>query len=254
MVMIMSFADKIGPVRPAWRGHCAGWMKALVMTSVTVVLGLGLTGCETVDPLKLEAQQKLEENRAAHASFRQQSGWKRQSYRNDELLAKAGNDNTRIEISLQEQRGLLIVNDLIAMDFPIASGKRSHPTPAGDYTVISKKRDHASNLYGRYVDGESGETLQRDVDVRRDPLPEGARFVGAPMPYWIRLTNTGIGLHVGDLPGYPASHGCVRLPRAVAPDIFNRVAVGTPVLVAPMAPLLETYAAMAGQDAEERET
>ena len=208
-------------------------------------LGLALIGCETIDPDKLAARQQVEENRVAHAWFRNQSGWKRQTYRNDELLARSTDNNTRVEIALGEQRGLLVVDDLIAMDFPIASGKRSHPTPVGDYTVISKKRHHASNLYGRYVDGESGETLRRDVDVRSDPLPDGARFVGAPMPYWIRLTNTGIGLHVGDLPGYPASHGCVRLPRAAAPDIFNRVSIGTPVVVAQQAPLLEKYAAMA---------
>lgn len=225
----------------------------LALAGAALVLTAGLTGCETVDPQQLEAQQRVEDNRLAHAAFRQQSGWRRQSFRNDDLLAKAREDNTRIEIALQEQRGLLVVNDLIAMDFPIASGKRSHPTPVGDYQVISKKRDHASNLYGRFVDRESGETLARDVDVRRDPLPDGARFVGAPMPYWIRLTNTGIGLHVGDLPGYPASHGCVRLPRAVAPDIYNVVSIGTPVVVAPQAPLVEKYLAMGEliTDAEE---
>ena len=53
------------------------------------------------------------------------------------------------------------------------------------------------------------------------------------MPYFMRLTNDGVGLHAGMLPGYAASHGCIRLPHAFAELLFSNVSVGTPVDVVP---------------------
>jgi len=180
--------------------------------------------------LKEEAAQE-------HAAFRAQAGWKRKTYRNESVLALLNDANTGLQVSLDDQRGLLMAGDLVAMDFPIASGKRTHPTPTGQFTILDKQKTYRSNLYGELVD-ESGETVQRDVDIRRVQTGEGQRFVGASMPYWMRLTNTGVGLHVGTIPssGRPASHGCIRLPRAVAPDLFARVRLGTPVLIADQAP------------------
>jgi len=51
------------------------------------------------------------------------------------------------------------------------------------------------------------------------------------MLYFMRLTNEGVGMHVGILPGYPASHGCIRMPSEIAPQIYVRVKLGTPVQV-----------------------
>ena len=53
------------------------------------------------------------------------------------------------------------------------------------------------------------------------------------MPYWMRLTNTGIGMHVGYVPTYAASHGCIRLPDKIAPLIYSKTKVGTPVTISP---------------------
>lgn len=176
--------------------------------------------------------------REENAVFRTGKGWKSKTYINKTLLDKATADNVSIEIALGDQRGLLLVNGGIAMDFPLASGKPSHPTPTGSYTIRGKEKEYHSNLYGRITDA-TGTVLVADADTRKDAVPEGAAFTGASMPYWMRLTDGGVGLHVGYVPGgRAASHGCVRLKRENASKIFEIVKVGTPVLIAEKAPAL----------------
>lgn len=85
---------------------------------------------------------------------------------------------------------------------PISSGTRSNPTPTGVFSILEKNRTHRSNLYN-----------------------------SAPMPFMQRLTNSGIALHAGDLPGYPASHGCIRLPYSFARSLFDITDVGARVIV-----------------------
>jgi lipoprotein-anchoring transpeptidase ErfK/SrfK len=174
---------------------------------------------------------------AQHALFRSAGGWKKKTYRNKELLSQANSENVSLEISLGEQRGFLLVRTAIAMDFPVATGKKSHPTPAGDYTIRAKEKNYSSNLYGKIYDAFDV-VLVSDADLRTDLVPEGGRFEGAIMPYWMRLTDTGVGLHVGYVPGRPASHGCIRLKRDAATEIFELVRVGTPVVIAQNAPSL----------------
>ena len=72
--------------------------------------------------------------------------------------------------------------------------------------------------------------MQRDVDVRKDPCPKGARFVGAAMPYFMRFTG-GYGMHAGYVPRYRASHGCIRMPEKMARRFFEAAKVGTRVEV-----------------------
>jgi len=69
-----------------------------------------------------------------------------------------------------------------------------------------------------------------NVDVEKDKKPPGTHFKGAPMPYFMRIVG-GTGLHAGYLPGYPASHGCIRMPEFMAENFFRSVSVGTPVTV-----------------------
>lgn len=177
--------------------------------------------------------------RVEHELWRSLGGWKKQTYRNKELLAMATPNNTSLEISLKEQRGLLLVRGAVAMDFPLASGKASHPTPAGSYTIRAKEREYRSNLYGKIYD-VSGVEIESDADTRKHPVPEGGRFEGASMPYWMRLTDSGVGLHVGYVPGgRAASHGCVRLKRDTASQVFGLVKIGTPVTIAEEAPALK---------------
>jgi len=136
------------------------------------------------------------------------------------LLAAAGARAAEyaVEIDLREQRAYLLRNGRMIMESPISSGRPNYETPTGRFEVIEKERDHRSNLYGKIVDSQ-GRTIVANADVDM-PVPEGGKFVNAPMPYFIRFEG-GIGMHAGYLPGYPASHGCVRLPEARAIEFLG---------------------------------
>ena len=94
-------------------------------------------------------------------------------------------------VSLDEQRAYVYRNGIAIGVSTISSGKAGKDTPTGVFTILQKNKDHRSNLYNN-----------------------------APMPYMQRLTWDGIALHGGALPGYPASHGCVRLPLEFARQLF----------------------------------
>ncbi|QQL43781.1 L,D-transpeptidase [Sulfuriroseicoccus oceanibius] len=167
-----------------------------------------------------------------HQAFRQTEGWKRQVYVNSPLLEQVNSSNSSVKISLADQRGYLLKDGgYVVMDFPVATGKYGYATPAGSYSVLSKKANHASNLYGRFVDIDTGRVVRYDAAVREDPLPAGAKFVGASMPMWMRLTHTGIGMHIGNVPGYPASHGCIRVVRPAMERLYPLCRPGTRVRV-----------------------
>jgi lipoprotein-anchoring transpeptidase ErfK/SrfK len=144
------------------------------------------------------------------------------------LMEKATADNTRVLVSLSKQRAYLLVQDEIVIDTPISSGKAAGMTPTGKFSVMEKDLDHRSSVYGDFVDAK-GRVVRAGVSLKIDSAPSGTRYVGAPMKYFMRLTRTGVGMHIGILPGYPASHGCVRLPAEIAPLIYAKVKVGTPV-------------------------
>lgn len=149
-------------------------------------------------------------------------------WKNEELLSRTTPQNSRLVISLKKQRGYLMNGDQVAMDYPISSGKSGYSTPAGDYTILEKKIDKASNAYGKVYDAEGERVYGKESP---DDVPEGGKFVGAPMPYWMRLSNDGVGHHIGRVPRYPASHGCIRGPRSVIPIVYRKVKEGTPVTV-----------------------
>jgi lipoprotein-anchoring transpeptidase ErfK/SrfK len=113
----------------------------------------------------------------------------------------------------------------------VATGRQGHGTPAGSFRISEKTADKVSNRWG-WQEDEFGEVINPSVRFDK-PVPRGARFVYAPMPYWMRLTDYGIGLHGGYIPtpGMPASAGCIRLPEQFAPVLFNEVKLGTPVTI-----------------------
>ncbi len=113
----------------------------------------------------------------------------------------------------------------------VATGKEGHNTRPGTYPITEKIADKHSNIYG-WMEDEEGNVTNGDAKSS-DPVPKGMRYVAAPMPYWMRLTSYGIGMHGGIIPqpGEPASHGCIRMPKAVVPRIFDVVSVGTPVVI-----------------------
>jgi lipoprotein-anchoring transpeptidase ErfK/SrfK len=134
-----------------------------------------------------------------------------------------------VVIYLKEQRAYFYKGDQLVGVSQVSAGREGHNTPIGNYKIVQKDPDHASNLYGDYVD-TSGNIVQKDVELGKDPKPPGAIFKGAPMPFFMRITG-GVGMHKGYLPGYPASHGCIRMPGKMAESFYNNVEVGTPVQI-----------------------
>jgi lipoprotein-anchoring transpeptidase ErfK/SrfK len=139
--------------------------------------------------------------------------------------------NMNILVSLSRQRLTVTVGQDVAIDSPISSGKAARRTPSGNFTVLEKDPDHHSSVYGNFVDS-SGRIVRGGVSALIDAAPSGSHFEGAPMRWFMRLTWEGVGMHVGILPGYAASHGCIRLPADVAQALYVKVKVGTPVKVA----------------------
>lgn len=151
---------------------------------------------------------------------------------NEPLLAKISSDDVHIVVSLAKQRAYLMTGDQIVIDSPISSGKRGHSSPSGSMTILEKDPNHHSTLYGDFVDA-AGRIVQAGVSMHIDAAPSGTHFQGAAMKWFMRLTGDGVGMHVGILPGYPASHGCIRMPSNGAKLFYDHVKIGTPVEVQP---------------------
>jgi len=107
-----------------------------------------------------------------------------------------------VVVNLQTQRLLFFRNGVPIAASTVSSGKTGHETPTGVFTILQKNEKHFSKTYNN-----------------------------APMPNMQRLTWQGVALHAGNLPGYPASHGCVRLPLAFSKLLFGQTAVGMTVVI-----------------------
>ena len=135
---------------------------------------------------------------------------------------------TKVIINLSEQRAYLVEQGRVTLVSPIASGKPGWSTPTGNFSIFNKDIDHRSRSFGSVIDAYG-----RIVNSNATPnsrVPRGCHYRPAPMPYFMEFTSA-VGMHAGYLPGYPASHGCVRMPRDFAAVFFERVHTGTPVTV-----------------------
>jgi hypothetical protein len=146
------------------------------------------------------------------------------------VLEKAKPENTRITVSLSRQRACLLVDDEVAIDTPVSTGKRRGLTPAGEFTITAKSATRESNLHGDFIDAQ-GNILRSGVSTRIDSAPSGSTFRVVPVQYHMQLGDDGPALHAGRLPGYPAADTAVRLPVDIAPLIYQRVRTGTPVKI-----------------------
>ena len=108
----------------------------------------------------------------------------------------------RVVVSLPQQKAYVFKDGELLDTSPVSTGKRGHETPVGTFPILQKKVHHRSNRYNN-----------------------------APMPYMQRLTWSGIALHAGSVPGYPASHGCIRFPRSFAKKLYGLTNHGTTVTV-----------------------
>jgi lipoprotein-anchoring transpeptidase ErfK/SrfK len=109
-----------------------------------------------------------------------------------------------IAISIEKQKLTVYDTKGAFAESPVSTGMRGHPTPMGVFSVIQKHKYHHSNIYS-----------------------------GAPMPYMQRITWSGVAMHAGVLPGYPASHGCIRMPMTFAVKMWNWTKMGARVIVTP---------------------
>jgi len=121
----------------------------------------------------------------------------------DEAAAVDPDQPMTIVVSLSNQKANIYRGTTLVTSTRVSTGKRGHSTKAGVFSILEKRRRHYSNLYG-----------------------------GAPMPWMQRLTWSGTALHAGVVPGYPASHGCIRLPYSFAPKLFSMTDVGGQVVIA----------------------
>ncbi|MDB6076030.1 MAG: hypothetical protein JWO89_3670 [Verrucomicrobiaceae bacterium] len=159
-------------------------------------------------------------------------GAKKPLYSWNEEAAKKAKGPVSVQIIIDEQKAHVYKGKTEIGWTMVASGIHKYPTPVGRFSVLERVQDKHSNLYGKIYNKE-GKVVVSDARVGRDEIPEGGRFEGAQMAYWMRVTGDGIGMHVGPIPrpGNRASHGCVRLPREAAKLLFNTVSIGTPVTI-----------------------
>ncbi|HKP05224.1 MAG TPA: L,D-transpeptidase [Chthoniobacterales bacterium] len=143
-----------------------------------------------------------------------------------------------VEIDLERQTAYLIRGRRIVLASEISSGRSGHLTETGSFKIIEKERNHFSSLYGQIID-RNGRTVVTDADADM-AVPRGGKFLPAPMRYFMRFHGA-TGMHAGYLPGYPASHGCIRMPEQNAIFFFNAVEVGTPVNVFGRTPQTREY-------------
>jgi L,D-transpeptidase catalytic domain len=155
-------------------------------------------------------------------------------------LERPGLAQYSVQLDLTEQKVYLLYRDRAVMESPVSSGRPGHLTPGGSFHITNKDLHHVSSIYGRIID-RSGRTVVLDADVDM-PTPAGTRFINAPMRYFMQFAP-GIGLHAGYLPGFPASHGCVRMPEEKAIAFFQAISVGTPVTVFGAPPRARQYQA-----------
>ena len=109
---------------------------------------------------------------------------------------------TKVVVSLTDQMAWVYRGDRMIAATTVSSGKLKHESPMGQFPIMEKKAFHRSN-----------------------------RYSNAPMPHMLRLNRWGVALHGGVVPGYPASHGCIRLPVAFAKKLFGYVSRGDNVYV-----------------------
>ena len=135
-----------------------------------------------------------------------------------------------IKINRPQQKAFFYKGGVLVGVSKISSGSEDYATPPGRYKITQKSKDHKSSIYGVFKDRETGMTTNDNVDIRVDKPKPNEIYYAAPMPNFMRF-HGGIGMHTGYLPGYAASHGCIRMPHHMSEKFFENVEVGTPVIV-----------------------
>ena len=204
----------------AFHGASKGEGVLCILGKVLLVCAMFLTGCAS------------ERESATSPLFPSSNLAQRNGEYGDEISywdGAASRGEPRIVIDLEQQRAYFYKGGKIVGISVVSTGREGYDTPSGEFRITQKDLTHVSSIYGDYVD-RSGQVVMENVDVTKDPQPRGTVFRGAPMPYFLRIQG-GIGMHAGYLPGYPASHGCIRLPKEMAAHFFQNATIGTPVAI-----------------------
>jgi lipoprotein-anchoring transpeptidase ErfK/SrfK len=134
-----------------------------------------------------------------------------------------------IVISIPEQKLFYYKGGKLVGISAVSTGREGHDSPVGNFKVQKKEKEHASNLYGDFVDA-SGTAVVKNVTYKVDVPPPGTHFQGSSMQWFMQFAP-GVGMHKGFLPGVPDSHGCIRLPERMAKIFYDVTPLGTPVTV-----------------------
>jgi lipoprotein-anchoring transpeptidase ErfK/SrfK len=220
VTLTFNFARRKGLVLIPLMSHILFRRSSLLLAASAALL---LVGCDGDDPRTAQSQylggvygNTPVSNSAPRDSVSYWDG--------DGVSGKAS-----VKIKLTEQKAYFYKGGQLVGISQLSTGREGLGTPAGSYSIIQKDQNHVSSQYGDYVDSADN-VVVANVDVGKDPKPPGTHFKGAPMPYFMRIVG-GIGMHAGYLPGYPASHGCIRMPEFMAENFFRSVSTGTPVSI-----------------------
>jgi hypothetical protein len=175
------------------------WLRAVFALAAPLALAAP-AAAERYDFLDRPSDQDSSRELRAAALPRQKIKRQERATKHEQPVAQGP---VHIIVSIAKQRVTAYANGTLVGRAPISTGVPNHPTPMGIFAVISKARRHVSNIYS-----------------------------GAPMPYMQRITWSGIALHAGKLPGYPASHGCIRLPEHFAIRLWGLTKIGARVIIA----------------------
>lgn len=142
-------------------------------------------------------------------------------------------NETKIKISLWDQKAwLLDAEGRAVLETDISTGVPGKDTPEGVFPILERLEEKRSNRYGRYVDKETREVVIEKAWEHSGGPPSGTEYEGIAMPYWMRLTWYGIGMHVGEFNKRArASFGCIRVVGEAQEKIYQKTQLGTEVEV-----------------------
>ena len=145
----------------------------------------------------------------------------------------ANPEETTIKVSLWDQKAwLLNRKGQAVLGADIATGVVGKETPEGVFPILERIEEKRSNRYGRIVNKETRDVVIAKSWEHEGPLPEGTEYEGITMPYWMRLTWDGVGMHAGRFKKRTrSSFGCIRVYKKAQPLIFGKTRMGTKVEV-----------------------
>ncbi|MGB0775162.1 MAG: L,D-transpeptidase [Akkermansiaceae bacterium] len=162
---------------------------------------------------------------------------------NRKLHKKADATKTTIQVSLYDQKAwLLDAQGRVLVKTNVSTGVPGHETPQGKFKVLERLESKRSNKYGRYVNKQTRKIVVDKSWLHTGPPPEGTEYEGISMPYWMRLTWYGVGMHVGKFPPRTrCSFGCIRVFKEAQPWIYQKTQLGTEVEIVPHSLIREMY-------------